>query len=201
MKCPASTIPEYLVKMRNADSAQLSRRSFCALGALAAASALVPKPVMAAATAGNRELSFFNTHTGETLTSLYCCAERYEPVALAKINHILRDHRANEAKEIDVHLLDLLHKLGGTLQTSKPYHVISGYRSPSTNATLRTQGGAHTGVASKSLHMVGKAIDIRVPDVPLKELRSAAVSLKAGGVGYYPDLNFVHVDVGRVRYW
>jgi uncharacterized protein YcbK (DUF882 family) len=156
---------------------------------------------MAAATAGNRELSFFNTHTGETLTSLYCCGDRYQPAALAKINHILRDHRANEVKEIDLHLLDLLYKLGGELQTSKPYHVISGYRSPATNTLLRTKGGAHTGVASKSLHLVGKAIDIRIPDVPLGELRRAAVSLKGGGVGYYPDLNFVHVDVGRVRYW
>jgi uncharacterized protein YcbK (DUF882 family) len=187
--------------MPKADSGQLSRRSFCALGALAAAGALVPKPVMAAALAGNRELSFFNTHTSETLTALYCCADRYEPAALAKINHILRDHRANEVKAIDTRLLDLLHRLGGTLQTSTPYHVISGYRSPTTNARLRVQGGAHTGVASKSLHMVGKAIDIRVPDVPLKELRRAAVALKGGGVGYYPDLNFVHVDVGRVRYW
>jgi uncharacterized protein YcbK (DUF882 family) len=187
--------------MRKADSGQLSRRSFCALGALAAAGALVPKPVMAAAAAGNRELSFFNTHTGEKLTALYCCADRYEPAALAKINHILRDHRANEIKAIDTHLLDLLHRLGGTLQTSAPYHVISGYRSPATNASLRSQGGTHTGVASKSLHMVGKAIDIRVPDVPLNELRRAAVTLKGGGVGYYPDSNFVHVDVGRVRYW
>jgi uncharacterized protein YcbK (DUF882 family) len=187
--------------MSNADTAPLSRRSFCALGALAAASTLVPKPVMAAATAGNRELSFFNTHTGERLTSIYCCVDRYQPASLAKINHILRDHRVNEVKEIDVHLLDLLHRLGGALQTSEPYHVISGYRSPATNASLRAQGGAHTGVASKSLHMVGKAIDIRVPDVPLEELQRAALSLKGGGVGYYPDLNFVHVDVGRVRFW
>jgi uncharacterized protein YcbK (DUF882 family) len=156
---------------------------------------------MAAATAGNRELSFFNTHTGETLTSLYCCADRYQPAALAKINHILRDHRANEVKDIDTRLLDLLYHLGGTLQTSNPYHVISGYRSPGTNASLRAAGGAHTGVASKSLHMAGKAIDIRVPDVPLAELQRAAVSLKGGGVGYYPELNFVHVDVGRVRFW
>lgn len=187
--------------MRKADSGQLSRRSFCALGALAAASALVPRSVMAAATVGNRELSFFNTHTSEALTALYCCADRYEPAALAKINHILRDHRANEVKAIDIGLLDLLHRLGGTLQTSTPYHVISGYRSPHTNALLRDKGGAQTGVASKSLHMVGKAIDIRVPDVPLKELHRAAMSLKGGGVGFYPDLNFVHVDVGRVRYW
>jgi uncharacterized protein YcbK (DUF882 family) len=120
---------------------------------------------------------------------------------LSKINHILRDHRANEVKAIDTGLLDLLHRLGGTLQTSAAYHVISGYRSPATNATLRSNGGAHTGVASKSLHMVGKAIDVRLPDVPLKELHRAALSLKGGGVGYYPDLNFVHVDVGRVRYW
>jgi uncharacterized protein YcbK (DUF882 family) len=187
--------------MQKADSGQLSRRSFCVLSALAAAGTVIPKQVIAAATAGNRELSFFNTHTSERLTALYCCDGRYEPAMLAKIDHILRDHRANEVKAIDVGLLDLLHKLGGTLQTSASYHVISGYRSPVTNATLRSNGGAHTEVASKSLHMVGKAIDIRVPDIPLKELHRAAVSLKGGGVGYYPDLNFVHLDVGRVRYW
>jgi uncharacterized protein YcbK (DUF882 family) len=187
--------------MHNAESGQLSRRSFCALGALAAAGTLVPRPVMAAATAANRELAFFNTHTGEKLSALYCCADRYEPKALTAINHILRDHRANEVKPIDVRLLDLLHRLGGTLETHAPYHVISGYRSPSTNTKLRADGGKHTGVASKSLHMVGQAIDIRLPGVPLGDLRRAAASLKGGGVGYYPDLNFVHVDVGRVRYW
>ena len=101
------------------------------------------------------------------------------------MNHILRDFRLNEIKPIDPKLLDLLYELGGVLETDQPYHIISGYRSPHTNAMLRERGGEHTGVASGSLHMVGKAIDIRMPGVKLEHLRAAARSLKLGGVGYY----------------
>jgi uncharacterized protein YcbK (DUF882 family) len=117
------------------------------------------------------------------------------------LNYILRDFRVNEIKPIDPTLFDLLHELGGTLETDQPFHIISGYRSAQTNAMLRERGGATTGVASHSLHMDGQAIDIRVPGVKLERLRDAAKSLKIGGVGFYPDLDFVHVDVGRVRYW
>jgi uncharacterized protein YcbK (DUF882 family) len=184
-----------------------NRRSFLGFGAAATASALLPgraqAEVRTAAKAARRErvLSFFNTHTGERLRTAYCCDGAYQPEALAQINHILRDFRQNEVKPIDPQLLDLLHELGGTLETDQPFHVISGYRSPSTNSLLRERGGGHTGVASRSLHMVGKAIDIRLPGVRLDNLRGAARSLKLGGVGYYPSSNFVHVDTGRVRYW
>ena len=149
----------------------------------------------------DRTLSFFHTHTGERLKLAYCCDGEYQPEALAQLNHLLRDFRVNEEKPIDPQLFDLLHELGGTLETDQPYHIISGYRSPQTNALLRERGGSHTGVASQSLHMVGKAIDIRLPGVTLDHLRSAAASLKRGGVGFYPSSNFVHVDTGRVRYW
>jgi uncharacterized protein YcbK (DUF882 family) len=155
----------------------------------------------AGAAVPERVLSFFNTHTGERLKTRYCAGGEYQPDALVEINHILRDFRANEIKPIDPRLLDLLNELGGTLETDQPFHIISGYRSPHTNAALRERGGAATGVASHSLHMVGQAIDIRLPGVKLDHLRGAARSLKIGGVGFYPDLNFVHVDVGRVRYW
>lgn len=182
-----------------------NRRRFLGLGAVAAAAAVVPQPVHAAAgnaaRAPERALSFFNTHTGERLRRVYCCAGDYQPEALREINFILRDFRANEIKPIDPTLLDLLFELGGTLETDQPFHIISGYRSPATNAMLRARGGAGTGVASGSLHMVGKAIDIRVPGVKLDHLRGAARALKLGGVGYYPDSNFVHVDTGRVRFW
>jgi uncharacterized protein YcbK (DUF882 family) len=184
---------------------QLNRRRFLGLGAVAAAAAVLPSRASAATTAAlkspERILSFFNTHTGERLKTAYCCGGSYQPHALEQINFILRDFRANEIKPIDPKLLDLLHELGGTLEVDQPFHIISGYRSPLTNAMLREQGGAHTGVASSSLHMVGKAIDIRVPGVKLDHLRAAATSLKLGGVGYYPTSNFVHVDTGRVRYW
>ena len=181
-----------------------NRRSFLGYGALATASALVPGRAHAAASAARRRervLSFFHTHTGERLKIAYCCDGVYQPEALAQLNHLLRDFRVNEEKPIDPQLYDLLHELGGTLDTDSPFHVISGYRSPMTNAMLRERGGSHTGVASKSLHMVGKAIDIRVPGVKLDDLRAAAKSLQLGGVGFYPSSNFVHVDTGRVRYW
>lgn len=185
----------------------LDRRTFLGIGAAAAAIALAPARVLAAGRSSGtpkvseRVLSFFNTHTGERLKTSYCCGGVHQPGALKDINYILRDFRANEVKPIDTRVLDLLHELGGTLETDQAFHVISGYRSASTNALLRDRGGKATGVASRSLHMLGQAIDIRVPGVRLDQLRNAAKSLKIGGVGYYPASNFVHVDVGRVRYW
>ena len=187
------------------DPKLLHRRAFLGIGAAAAATTLIPSTARAASSAvtksPERTLSFFNTHTGERLKSTYCTGGCYRPEALAELNHIMRDFRVNEVKPIDPRVFDLLHELGGTLETDQPFHIISGYRSRETNALLRERGGATTGVASHSLHMVGQAIDIRVPGVKLPHLRDAAKSLKIGGVGFYPDLNFVHVDVGRVRYW
>jgi uncharacterized protein YcbK (DUF882 family) len=175
------------------------------MGAAAAAAALAPSRAQAASAsvprASERVLSFFHTHTGERLKVAYCCGGAYQAAGLQEVNHILRDFRVNETKAIEPRLLDLLYELGGTLGSDQPFHVISGYRSPETNMMLRERGGATTGVASHSLHMVGQAIDIRVPGVKIGDLRDAARSLKIGGVGFYPDLNFVHVDVGRVRYW
>lgn len=183
----------------------LSRRSFLGFGAAAATAALVPARAFAAAPVpakrAERVLSFFHTHTGERLKVAYCCNGEYQPEAMQQINRLLRDFRVDEVKPIDPKLLDLLHELGGTVETEQPLHVISGYRSPKTNTMLRERGGGHTGVATKSLHMVGKAIDIRIPGVKLDHLRGAAKSLQLGGVGYYPSSNFVHVDTGRVRYW
>jgi len=179
-----------------------NRRSFLGYGALATAAAMVPGTAQAAVSKRpERVLSFFHTHTGERLKIAYCCDGIYQPGALSQLNHLLRDFRVDQEKPIDPKLFDLLHELGGTLETDQPYHIISGYRSAETNTMLRERGGAHTGVASSSLHMVGKAIDIRLPGVKLDHLRSAAASLKLGGVGFYPSSNFVHVDTGRVRYW
>ncbi|MEX2272551.1 MAG: DUF882 domain-containing protein [Vicinamibacterales bacterium] len=194
------------------------RRRFLQIGAAAAAVVAIPArlkavsppppvapaPVAAAKAApaaATRALSFVHTHTSEKLAIEYCCHGRYDPKALAKLNYLLRDFRTGEVKPIDVKLFDLLHELSSELETEAPFHIISGFRSPKTNALLRARGGAHTGVATTSLHMVGKAVDIRLPSVKLKNLREVAASLKRGGVGYYPSSNFVHVDTGRVRYW
>jgi uncharacterized protein YcbK (DUF882 family) len=185
---------------------RLSRRHFLGLGAAATVGALLPARAAEAAAADvsiapDRSLSFFHTHTSERLTTAYCCDGEYVAAELAGINHLLRDFRVNEIKPIDPRLLDLLFELNGRLGTDQPFHVISGYRSPQTNAMLHERGGAHSGVATHSLHMDGKAIDIRVPGIKLAHLRDTAKALRVGGVGYYPASNFVHVDTGRVRYW
>jgi uncharacterized protein YcbK (DUF882 family) len=183
---------------------QRTRRSFLGLAAGAVTTALVPVRASAALDfekAPARVLSFVNTHTGERLRTAYRTGATYQPAALARIDVILRDFRANQVKPIDPALLDLLHQLRGTLRTTAPFHIISGYRAPATNDMLRARGGADSGVASGSLHTVGKAVDIRIPGVPLEDLRAAARSLKLGGVGFYPRSNFVHVDTGRVRFW
>jgi len=145
-----------------------------------------------------RSLSFYNTHTGEELEVVYWSRGKYRKQALADIDHILRDYRTGEVKAINTRLLDLAHDLGERLGNRGPFHIISGYRSPKTNALLRTGG---KGVASKSLHLQGKALDIRLPNTDLPVLHRTAVDLKGGGVGYYPGPNFVHIDVGQVRYW
>ena len=192
------------------------RRRFLQAGAAAAAVMALPSRLRAASppppvapvaapvagpAAATRALSFMHTHTSEKMAIEYAVNGQYSAQALAKLNRLLRDFRTNEVKPIDPKLFDLLHELSVALDTDAPFHVISGYRSPVTNSMLRKRGGAHTGVATTSLHMVGKAIDIRLPEVKLKTLREAAASLKRGGVGYYPSSNFVHVDTGRVRYW
>jgi uncharacterized protein YcbK (DUF882 family) len=180
---------------------KIDRRKFLKLGALATVAAISPVPVFGAFDRFSslvRKLSFYNTHTEETLDVAYCVRERYRPDALQGINHILRDHRTGEVAPIDPALLDLLHTLSRKIGTTSPFHIISGYRSPVTNDMLRDRS---RNVARNSLHMEGKAVDIRLPDCDLGSLRQAALDLKKGGVGFYPGPNFVHVDVGRVRFW
>ncbi|MGC1676924.1 MAG: DUF882 domain-containing protein [Candidatus Binataceae bacterium] len=145
-----------------------------------------------------RSLSFNNLHTGERLHAVYWEHGKYLPGGLEQINYILRDYRRNEVKPIDPKLLDLLVALRMRLQTSASYEVISGYRSPITNAMLFN---TTEGVSLHSMHVQGKAIDLHVPGRNLRTVRLAALSLHRGGVGYYPNSNFVHVDTGRVRWW
>lgn len=148
-----------------------------------------------------RSLALDHTHTRERIDLVYASGEHYVPQALGSLNHFLRDHYSGDVGRIDPQLFDLLHDVRQALGSEVPltYQIISGYRSPLTNARLRsTRSG---GVAKQSLHMEGKAIDVRLPGVPLAELRDAALSLKAGGVGYYPHDQFVHIDTGRVRSW
>ncbi|MGE0040070.1 MAG: DUF882 domain-containing protein [Vicinamibacterales bacterium] len=172
-----------------------SRRRFLATVAIGAPAVLRARPAAAAAA---RTLTFAHTHTGEHLDVEYALGGRYLPDALGAVNHFLRDFRTGDVHPIDPALLDLLYSLGRATGARRPFEVISGYRSPATNAALHARS---EGVAVHSLHMEGKAIDIRLGDVPLRALRDAARAARAGGVGYYPASNFVHVDTGRVRTW
>ncbi len=179
-----------------------SRRHFLRRTAqLAAAGIGTPFAGRAFATApATRSLALDHTHTGERIEIAYATtAGEFFPQALERLNHFLRDHYTGEVGHIDPQLFDLLHSLQSRLHWSQPYQVISGYRCPKTNELLRTTRGG--GVAGHSLHMEGKAIDIRLPGVPLPEVRDAALSLQSGGVGYYSREQFVHVDTGRVRRW
>lgn len=183
---------------------QISRRRLLASGIAAAAIWSAPPlawsgpPTARHADPSNRILAFYNTHTQEQLQTIYWSQGEYIPSALADIDYLLRDHRANELTDMDLNLLNLLYAIRQKLDTTEPFHVISGYRSSQTNALLRRQS---KGVAKNSLHMQGKAIDIRVPDYPSKTLWEAALSLRGGGVGYYARSDFVHIDLGRVRSW
>ena len=177
----------------------LARRRFVKGLVGLAAVPLLPVPALALTSAGSeRKLRFAHTHTGETLSIVYRNGDSYASDALGQINHHLRDHRSGEIYSMDTGLLDLLFELANATGSRKPFQVISGYRSPGTNAMLRKKG---SGVAKRSLHMQGKAIDVRLADVPTSQLRRAAIDLQAGGVGFYPKSDFVHLDTGKFRTW
>jgi len=178
------------------DHHRATRRRVLRLGLAGIAGLLAP--VGRAGAADARILELRSLHTGEFVRATYWAAGRYVRDGLAEIDRLLRDHRSNTVHPIDRRLLDVLGTLRDGLDTREPFEVISGYRSPATNARLVA---TTSGVAARSLHVAGMAVDIRVPGRPLAAVRDAAKALRAGGVGYYPDSDFVHVDVGRVRYW
>jgi uncharacterized protein YcbK (DUF882 family) len=175
----------------------VSRRRFLGLG-LAAVATVYGRPVWALPSQGERRLGFYSLHTGESFDGPYWVGGAYVPEQLADIRRILRDFRTGEEHDIDRNLLDLLVGLRGRLETTERIQIISGYRSPKTNAMLHEES---RGVATHSYHLKGMAIDIRIPDRHLAAVRDTARSMAQGGVGYYPASDFVHVDVGPVRHW
>lgn len=180
---------------------RMTRRTFVKLGSMAAVAGLLPRAVFGSSkhlSVEERSLAFYNTHTGEKLKSIYWAEGNYVDGSLRQISYILRDLRSDEVHDIDIRLLDLLFSVRKEIETNEPFHVISGYRSARTNAFLRAHS---TAVAENSLHLVGQAIDIRLPGRETRILQKAAIALKGGGVGYYPKSDFVHLDIGRVRYW
>jgi uncharacterized protein YcbK (DUF882 family) len=186
------------VSCPNPHHSSLGRRGFIALST--AAGCAFPfaacRPARAARPA--RELSFHSLRTDETLTAVYREDGRLLPDGLAQLDYILRDYRTGDVRPIAAGLLDLVHELKQAMDYRQPIDVISGYRSPATNAMLAARSKR---VAKNSYHLRGMAVDIRMPGRPLAELRDAALSLRRGGVGYYPESDFVHVDVGPVRSW
>lgn len=180
------------MKPRNRSRRQIIRTT----GAILTAAAFPGQAIFA--TPEQRRLRLYHAHTREKLDVVYYQDDAYQPDALNAINHLLRDFRSREEHRIDVGLLDILYAIRERMLSNGDFQVISGYRSPATNEMLRR---TTDGVAKLSLHMQGRAIDVRLTDVTTKKLRQAALDLRRGGVGYYPESDFVHLDTGRVRTW
>ncbi len=180
----------------------MERRGFLRAGltlsVTAALSATCAKPALALPEGGAYSVSFCNEHTGETFSGVYRIGNKYLPSAFERINYVLRDFRQNEIFPIDPRAIDIVAIVHKATGSSEPYSLLSGYRTPKTNAMLRNEGG---GVAKHSLHMAGQAIDVRMGNVSIKRIHDLATRLHAGGVGYYPKSNFVHMDSGAFRTW
>jgi len=176
----------------------LDRRKLLGFGAAVAFATGGRALAEAAPAVEPREVRLHNLHTGESLQAVYFDQGQYVPDALAAVNRVLRDFRTGDQHVMDPRLLDLLSLVHARVGAAQPFQVISGYRSPKTNAMLHER--SH-GVANQSLHMQGMAIDVRVEGVQLLHLHQAALDLGRGGVGLYPTSDFVHMDVGRVRRW
>lgn len=153
---------------------------------------------MPLASGKDKQLDFLHLHTGESLSTTFFSGNQFVATEMSDVNYLLRDHHNGEVYDMNPELLNLLYDVRSALGTQKPIHVISAYRSPATNEKLRKNS---TKVAKKSLHMQGKAIDIRIPGVDVKDIHQAALAVKGGGVGLYTRSDFVHLDVGRVRRW
>lgn len=201
MPTPDTESGHFNLSARPSPASSASRRRFLGTGARVAVAgmALQLAPRAFAAPVVERSLAFNHLHTGEKLSVVYAVGDDYLPEALTGLNGLLRDHYSGAVGAMDPHLFDLLFRVRQALGTARPFEVISGFRAPATNATLKaTRGG---GVATHSLHMEGRAIDVRIPGLGLATLRDAALSLGGGGVGFYARDGFVHMDTGRVRSW
>ncbi|MCL1048109.1 DUF882 domain-containing protein [Shewanella abyssi] len=174
------------------------RQLLLGLGGVAMFSMLPTKAQASRSTKGVRSLGFYNRHTGEREQGSYWIDGDYQTDILTDFSQVLRDHRQNEAAPMDKRLFDFAYQLKKSLSFDDDFHIISGYRSPKTNEMLAKRSN---GVAKKSYHMKGMALDIAILGVDLAEVRSAAIALNLGGVGYYPNSGFVHIDTGPIRSW
>ena len=187
--------------MKKDFSKKISRRWLLKTGTMAAMSCLLPKALLASPSdilLQERSLALFNTHTSEHVNAVFWSEGRYVNDALEEINYLLRDHRTGAIKPINKQLLDVLSAINTIIGTNHPFDIISGYRSSETNELLRKKS---KGVAKNSYHILGQAVDVRIPGYRLSRLKEVAVHLKSGGVGYYPKSDFIHIDLGPVRCW
>jgi len=178
--------------LKTAAKAAVATAAMAATGSEALAGALTAPPRIV------KSLNLFNTHTHETLEVVFCRDGVYDQAALAKLNVLLRDHRENESIMMDRGLFDQMWALQQRCGCDEVFEIISGYRSPATNNMLRKNS---SGVAENSFHIQGRAIDIRLRGTKLSKLHSEALAMNAGGVGYYPGSDFIHLDTGEVRNW
>ncbi len=182
----------------------LDRRGFLKSGLVAIGTGLVTMmapPAFASMRmpeSGAFTIAFRNTHTGDSFNGVYRVGNKYLPDAFDRINHVLRDFRTGEKFPIDPRAIDIVYMIQQRTGQRGGLEILSGYRSPKTNKMLRNASG---GVAKNSLHMVGQAIDLRMPGYSTRKVRDTAIDLRAGGVGFYPKSDFVHVDTGKVRHW
>lgn len=190
-------------------SEEMDRRSFLSIGAATLGGIILPAMTSPAAAAtfkggvvgdGARRLSFRNTHTGESFSGVYRVGDKYLADAFTQINTVLRDFRTDQVYPMDPRVIDIMYTVHRMTGEQRPFEIISGYRSPKTNTMLRGRS-KNSGVAKKSLHMEGRAIDLRMEGFSTKRLRDLAKAVQAGGVGYYRKSNFIHIDCGDVRAW
>ncbi len=176
--------------------ADWSRRTLLGAGLAGVATALLPAAGWCHA--DERRLRFRHLHTDERLDVVYYAAGRYRPAALLQVDHFMRDWREDAVVRIDHELLDFLFTVQTRLGAFGECEVLCGYRTPATNEMLRRRS---RGVAKRSFHLFGRAVDINLPQAPLHHIRSVALDVERGGVGYYPRSNFIHLDTGDVRTW
>lgn len=182
-------------------SLDVTRRDLMRMGAWGVAASVVPVIGIGKAEASSRGvwgISFRQAHTGESYSGVYRVGNKYLPEAFERLNYFMRDFRTGDAFPMDPRVIDILSMIQAGVGQGKPIEVLSGYRSPRTNAMLRNGSG---GVARNSFHMYGQAVDLRVPGYNTAQLAKLAKGLRAGGVGYYARSNFVHVDTGDIRSW
>lgn len=189
------------LNLLDANLNSIDRRGVLQMGLAGLLGTIVPLSLTstsAQAASGSWHLNIRHAHTGETFSGVYRVGNKYLPEAFERLNYVLRDFRTNEVFPMDPRVVDIICQVQRNAGSRERLNILSGYRSPKTNAMLRSNS---SGVAKNSYHMYGQAIDIRIPGYNTEKLRKVALNLKAGGVGYYPRSGFVHVDTGDVRSW